>query len=111
VAARAVAYRAMDPRDFGPTTQPAADRLRRVLQKWALPQQKLSAPLLVWYGGADVYIDADWTTAAIQRACALGGTVQWIFEKTKGHGEVDWTKMFAWAAERFANKPVTNDCR
>lgn len=110
VAARALAYRAMDPRDFGPTTAQAADRLRRVLQKWALPQQRLTAPLMVWYGGADVYIDAEWTTAAIHRACGLGGTLVWTFEQDKGHGEVDWTDEFKWIAERFADKPVTNDC-
>jgi pimeloyl-ACP methyl ester carboxylesterase len=110
VAARALAYRAMNPRDFGPTTAAAADRLRRVLQKWALPQQRLTAPLLVWYGGADVYIDAEWTTAAIQRACAMGGTVARTFEQDKGHGEVDWTEQFKWVVERFADKPVISDC-
>ena len=38
-------------------------------------QQRLSAPLYVWYGGTDTFLDASWTAGAIARACALGGPV------------------------------------
>jgi alpha-beta hydrolase superfamily lysophospholipase len=107
---RDAAAKALNPHDFTPTTPSAADRLRHYLQQWALPQQQLSVPLSVWYGGADTYIDADWTAAAIQRACALGGTVVWKFEKDKSHGEANYADLLRWIADRFAGKPVTNEC-
>ncbi len=108
---RTAAMDALDPHDFAPSTPAAADRLRTYLKKWALPQQRLSAPLSVWYGGADTYIDADWSTAAIKRACALGGTVVWQFEQDKGHGEADLGTQFNWVSDRFAGKAVNSDCR
>jgi hypothetical protein len=107
---RTAAAKALGPHDLTPSTPQAADRLRQLLSQWALPQQRLSAPLLVWYSGADTYIDANWTTAAIQRACALGGTVVWQFEKDKGHGEANFVDQLQWMADRFGGKPVTNDC-
>ncbi len=60
------AAHALGPLDLAPHTPAAADRLRAPLHRWALPQQRLSAPLYVWYGGADTFIDADWTSAAIR---------------------------------------------
>jgi Secretory lipase len=105
------AAHALGPIDLAPGTPAAADRLRQSLHRWALPQQRLSAPLYVWYGGADTYIDADWTSAAIRRACDLGGTVAWRYEANKGHGETDLTEEVQWIADRFAGRPVTNDCR
>jgi hypothetical protein len=39
------------------STPADAERLRRVLAKWALPQGSVSAPLSVVYGGTDTYID------------------------------------------------------
>jgi hypothetical protein len=81
---------------------------RGLLDKWALPQHKLSAPLSVTYGGEDTYIDAQWTTEAIARARALGGTYD--LQATKGHGDIDIRSQFQWLADRFAGKPVTNDC-
>jgi hypothetical protein len=64
----------------------------------------------VAYGGQDTYIDAQWTTDAIARACALGGTVVWQLQPDKGHGDVDIASQFAWMADRFAGKPVANEC-
>jgi hypothetical protein len=105
------AAHALGPVDLAPHTPAAADRLRAPLHRWALPQQRLSAPLYVWYGGADTFIDADWTSAAIKRACDLGGTVVWKYEADKGHGETDLTEQLQWIADRFAGTPATNDCR
>jgi pimeloyl-ACP methyl ester carboxylesterase len=100
----------LQPGDFTPRTPAAADRLRQLLQRWSLPQKPLSAPLSVWYGGADTYVDAAWTAAAIARACALGGTVTIQFEPTKGHAEVDLVPQLTWITDRFAGKAVPNDC-
>lgn len=107
---RKEAAAALGPNDIAPSTPQAADRLRELLRGWAMPQQPLSAPLSVVYGGKDLYIDPQWTTDAIMRACALGGTVVWDLQPDKGHGDVDLASQFVWLADRFAGKPVTNEC-
>lgn len=98
------------PADVAPRTLEAADRLRHYLGEWALPQQQLSAPMYVWYGGADKFFDVPWTAGAIQRACAMGGKVVTVFEADKGHGEINYTDQFEWLNERFAGQPVTDAC-
>ena len=104
------AQKRIGPHDVTVTSPEAADRLRHYLSQWALPQQRLSAPLLVWYGGADTIIDSRWTAGAIQRACALGGTVVVRFEIAKGHGESNEDELIQWLSDRFAGKAVTSDC-
>ncbi|MCF6385463.1 lipase family protein [Mycobacterium sp. MBM] len=96
--------------DVAPQSVAAADQLRELLRAWALPQRPLSAPLSVWYGGADTLVDAEWTAAAIARACAMGGTVTVQFEPDKGHAGVDLASQLDWMAKRFADQPVPNDC-
>lgn len=98
------------PDDIAPRTPVAAERLRRYLAQWALPQRALSAPLYVWYGGADRFIDASWTANAITRACSLGGTVAVVFEPSKGHGEINYDDQFNWLTDRFAERPVVDAC-
>jgi hypothetical protein len=110
VADRAAAIEEMQPQDLVPDSPQAADKLRKLLAAWALPQRPLSAPLSVIYGGRDTFIDADWTTAAIKRACAMGGTVASRLQPEKGHGGVDVTDQFAWLVDRFEGKPLTNGC-
>jgi hypothetical protein len=100
----------LGPHDLSPSTPAAADQLRGLLQAWALPQLPLSAPMLVVYGTDDTYIDQAWTTAAINRACALGGTLRWQLEPGKGHDVFDPSQL-TWIADRFTGAPVTNDCR
>jgi alpha-beta hydrolase superfamily lysophospholipase len=96
--------------DIAPRSLAAADRLRKYLSEWALPQQRLSAPLYVWYGGTDPFIDPSWTADAVRRVCALGGTVAVVFERDKGHGEINYNDQFNWLTDRFADRPVTNAC-
>lgn len=96
--------------EFVPRTPQAADQLRNYLQQWALPQRPLSAPMSMWLGGADAYIDPEWTRAAIAEACAAGGTVTVQFEPDKGHGDVDLETQLRWMIDRFAGLPVQNDC-
>lgn len=96
--------------EFVPRTPEAAEQLRKLLQQWALPQRPLSAPLSVWYGGADTYILPEWTRAAIERACAMGGSVTVQFEPDKGHANVDLATQVRWLTDRFAGRPVRNDC-
>ena len=107
---REEAAAALQPADTTPATPAAADRVRKLLQAWAVPQKPLSAPLSVVYGGRDTFIDAQWTTDAIARACALGGTVYGDLQPDKGHGDVDVAARFDWLADRFAGKPALNSC-
>jgi hypothetical protein len=107
---RGEAITSLGPNDFVPGTPTAADRLRQLFKQWALPQKPLSAPLSVVYGGVDTYIDAQWTTDAIARACALGGTVTWDLQPDKGHSDLDIASQFAWLADRFAGLPAVNEC-
>ncbi len=96
--------------DFVPRSRQAADTLRNLLQQWALPQRALTGPLSVWYGGADAYLDQEWTRAAIAEACAMGGTVTVQFEPDKGHSDVDLGAQLTWLLDRFAGQPVRDDC-
>ena len=100
----------LKPEEFEPRTADAANRLRKVLVKWALPQQALSAPLSVAYGGRDTFVDSQWTTKAIARQCALGGVVDWDLQPDKGHGDIDIAHQFDWLADRFAGKPAVSQC-
>lgn len=107
---RAGAIKELGGADFAPRDPQAADRLRGYLRDWALPQTPLSAPLYVWYGGKDPYIDAAWTTEAIERACALGGVITVRFDPTAGHNPANALNMLDWMADRFAGKPAPDDC-
>lgn len=107
---RSKAVEQLRVQDVAPRTAEAADRLRQLLSEWALPQRPLSAPLSVWYGGADTLVDAEWTAAAIVDACAMGGTITVQFEPDKGHVGVDLVSQLNWMDQRFAGQPVRNDC-
>jgi pimeloyl-ACP methyl ester carboxylesterase len=108
---RAEAIKRLGPRDLMPDSGEATIRLRDLLEKWAIPQRPLSAPLYVWYGGQDPFIDAAWTKAGIQRACELGGSVTIDFDPKGGHNPPTGDKVLAWIADRFAGKPAVNDCK
>lgn len=107
---RAQAIEQLRAEDVAPRTAGAADRLRQLLSDWALPQRPLSAPLSVWYGGADTLVDAEWTAAAIADACAMGGAITVQFEPDKGHVDVDLVSQLNWMDQRLAGQPVRNDC-
>lgn len=108
---RGEAIKRLGPKDFAPDTADAAIHLRDLLKQWALPQKPLSAPLYVWYGGQDPFIDADWTKAGIEKACEMGGTVTVDFDPNGGHNPPTGDAVIAWIADRFAGKPAANDCK
>jgi hypothetical protein len=107
---RNAAIAKLKPTSFAPSSPAAADKLRGLLQAWTLPQRPLTAPLFVAYGGKDTFIDHQWTDAALQRACQLGGDVMWAFDPNAGHSEANATVLLTWMDDRFAGKPVGNDC-
>lgn len=96
----------LESADLKPRTPEAAEQLRGYLRQWALPQQRLAAPMSVVYGGADEYIDSRWTTDALARACELGGTVVWDFQPDKGHGDLEVAAQLGWLAERLEGLPM-----
>jgi hypothetical protein len=104
------AMKQIGPKDFTPRTPEAAAHLRQLLAQWALPQKPLSAPLYVWYGGRDPYIDFEWTKAALAKSCALGGVITIVFEPAGGHNPPDADELVKWMADRFAGKQPQNDC-
>ena len=108
---RPAAAAGLAPAQLVPSSALAETRMREQLQRWALPQEPLSAPMYVVYGSNDTLIDAQWTTDAIARACALGGTITWQLQPGKGHGDIDFSAALSWIVERFAGKPATNDCQ
>jgi pimeloyl-ACP methyl ester carboxylesterase len=110
LALRDGAGEALAPGEIAPGSPAAAAKLRQYLEAWALPQQRLSAPLSVVIGGKDVFIDSQWTLDAISRACAMGGTIDWDLQPDKGHGDVDVSAQLTWLLDRFEGKPVHNDC-
>ena len=107
---RTDAMKALGPNDFKPSSDAATDLLRGYLTAWALPQRPLSAPLYVEFGSDDTFIDPAWTRAAIARACALGGVVDWREDPLAGHGDVDWANGLTWLDDRFEGRPVANEC-
>lgn len=96
--------------DLAPSSATAAAKLRGILADWALPQRKLSAPISVVYGAEDTVVDPEWTTAAISRACALGGSVTASLQPDKGHGDIDTAAQLGWLADRFAGREVPAGC-
>jgi dienelactone hydrolase len=110
-AARAADASQLHAGDIAPATPEAADRLRSLLQRWALPQRPLSAPMSVVYGTNDTYIDPQSTKSAIAASCALGGTIVSELQPGKGHADVDVSDQNHWLAERFDGHVPANQCR
>lgn len=98
------------PDDLRPRSRAAAEIVRKLLAAWALPSGALSAPLFVAYGEKDTYIDPSWTTAALAKACTLGGTIQANLDPEGDHEAMNAGDPVAWIADRFAGKPATDDC-
>lgn len=107
---RAAVARKVRPADLAPDTGAVADELRTILQRWELPQRRLSAPLSVVYGARDAYIDPAWTAHAIERACELGGSVIWREDPESGHTNTDASDQVRWVTERFAGDPAPSHC-
>ena len=107
---RNAALRDVGAGDFAPRTIAAGNRLREYLSRWALPQLPLTAPLYVFYGGKDPFIDAAWTKSALERACAMGGTITIKYDPNGGHNPTDALHLIRWVVDRFDDEPVENDC-
>lgn len=97
--------------DLKPSSPEATEKLTAILEQMALPQQPASAPMQIYFGGKDTYIDHEWTAAAIRRACAMGDTIDAIYQPDRGHGDVDGTAYMDWLGNRFAGEePAPSTC-
>jgi hypothetical protein len=103
-------FRRAGAHDMSPATPAAADRLRAMLQQWALPKSNLAVPLSVVYGNDDSAVESDWITDAINRVCSLGASVVWHPGSDRGVPDTDESGQLAWLADRFAGKPAPDYC-
>jgi pimeloyl-ACP methyl ester carboxylesterase len=101
---------ALSPADAKPSSASAAERLRRRLAAYALPQQPTKIPILAVYGGADDTVAPEWTEVAMGRACALGDTVLRVRIEGQGHTLDPGAQLGQWVADRFAGTQAKGNC-
>ena len=107
---RVDALKQIVPDDLKPSSAAAA-KLKALFADMGLPKRRGAAPMLVIYAGRDSFIDPAWTKGAIARSCAMGTSIQAIFQPDKGHGDVDIAPALEWMGHRLAGDPVTGACR
>ncbi|MGW0043384.1 lipase family protein [Rhodococcus sp. NPDC003348] len=97
--------------DSMPSTAADTDRMREWLRQIALPQRPTAAPLLVVVGDTDDLIPADWTRAAVAKACGMGDLIELQDRPGEGHADARANPgAVAWIADRFAGVPAPNTC-
>jgi alpha-beta hydrolase superfamily lysophospholipase len=99
-----------DPEDLVPADDAAERQMTQWLAEMAVPQQRTAAPMIVIYGSRDLLVDQPWVETAIDRACAMGDTIQWVLRPGEGHGDIDASQAFAWVRARFDNQAPINRC-
>lgn len=99
-----------DPSDLVPVDDNAVARLTQWLAEIGLPQQRTAAPMLVIYGTDDTLVDQAWIETAIDKACAMGDTIEWEVRPGEGHGDIDAGRAFLWLRARFDNPLPVNKC-
>jgi hypothetical protein len=81
------------------------------LRKMALPQEPVSAPMLVVSGGKDRLILPSWIAFAVAQSCQMGGRIEYEEQKSAGHGDVGPdNQVIKWLADRFADAPAPTNC-
>ena len=101
----------LTPADTGPRTEADAERMRGWLEDVALPKNGAGGPMLVVVGERDNLILPQWTSQAVDRACALGDVVE--FDSRPGEGHADGRSVpgaVQWIADRFADVPAPDTC-
>jgi hypothetical protein len=98
------------PSDLVPVNDEAERQMTEWLKRMAVPQQRAAAPMLVFYGTADQLVDQSWVETAIDRACELGDTVEWVKGPGEGHGDINADMAFPWTRARFAGQAPINKC-
>ena len=109
--ARNAALKNVSADDLVPSTPQAAEDLRTILKSMGLPKRRASAPMLVYYGGKDQFFKPAWTRAAIAKSCAMGSTIESVFQPNKGHGDIDTASMPEWIGKRMSGDSAPNNCQ
>lgn len=100
----------VNPDDLVPVDDQAMREMTQWLADIAVPQQPMAAPMLVIYGSEDPLVDQKWIESAINRACEMGDTVDWISRPGGGYGDIDAAETFSWLRARFDNQKPVNKC-
>lgn len=89
-----------------------AAHLDQILQKQALPQSRLGAPMLVLNGDADDLVRPDWVQLSVEQSCALGGPgIEHHVISGGGHGNLGQeNRSLEWLNARFENQPTESTC-
>ena len=101
----------LTPDDLVPATPEATERLTKIFQSMALPQQRGAAPMLIIYGGSDTYVDTEWTRNAIAQACALGTQIATVFQPDRGHLDLKVDEFAGWLMARMEGFPAPDTCQ
>ena len=96
--------------DLRPETPADRDRLRDLLAQMALPQNKLTTPMMVVYGTEDTLVDLPWFEQAVSRACAQGDHIQIEKSIGQGHSDLDSTYGLPWLRDRLTGQDIPNSC-
>lgn len=91
---------------------PTAARLDQILQKQALPQHRLDAPMLVLNGDADDLVRPEWVQHSVAQSCALGGPgIEHHVIAGAGHGNLGQeSRSLNWLNARFALQAMESTC-
>lgn len=101
----------LTPADTLPRSTEDITRMREWLSRDALPQRPAAGPMLVVIAGRDVLIDADWTLAAVDRACGLGDVIETRHRVDDAHADGRAVPgALDWISGRFTGAPVVNTC-
>lgn len=97
--------------EVAPESPAAMQSLARALQKIALPQQPLSAPMLVVNGKRDQIIAPSWVSLAVDSSCRLGGEIEHLELPKAGHAH-GWPlkTVEEWLKRRFAGAAAESNC-
>ncbi|MET0454994.1 MAG: lipase, partial [Mycobacterium sp.] len=101
----------LTPDDLIPATPEATERLTKIFQSMALPQQRGAAPMLVIYGGADSFVRTEWTRNAIAQACAMGTQIATVFQPDRGHLDLKVDEFAGWLMARIEGFPAPDTCQ
>ena len=98
--------------DFEPSSPAALDQLRAWLAELALPSGPAVGPLFVAAGTADGLVPVGTVDAAVDRACALGTTVEYRRYEGAGHPALPDAAedTLRWITARFADEPPPSTC-
>ncbi|WP_373863365.1 lipase family protein [Rhodococcus marinonascens] len=99
------------PSDTGPQTEAAAERMKGWLEDIALPKTGAAGPMLVVVGERDNLILPQWTSNAVNKACALGDVIEFESHPAEGHADRRAVPgAVQWIADRFSGVPAPDNC-